>query len=297
MVTPRLRGVLCALVTPMDSRGEVDDGGLERLVEHVVGGGVTGICPVGSTGEGPRLSDQQRHGVVKRVRSLLPAGMPVIPAPSTSVPSRVGADIEALAGLGADAVLLAPPPAYLLRDDDVRAYYAGVASQSALPIIMYNFPALTRVQIAPEVARDLAQHERIAGLKDSSRDLEYTQAVLYQTASVPDFAVLTGADTLLLATLVAGGTGAIAGSANCVPRLGTDLYEAATAGDWPRARALQERLFGVVAATRAVGFPSGWKAALAVCGICAGYPAPPALPVGGEELARLRARLAELEVI
>lgn len=297
MVAISLRGILCALVTPMDTGGEVDYDGLERLVEHVVRGGVSGICPVGSTGEGSRLSAEQRYGVVKRVRSLAPPDLPVIPAPSTSVPAQVDADIEALASLGADAVLLAPPAAYLLGDDDVLVYYTGAATRSPLPIIVYNFPALTRVQISPRVAGELAQHERIAGLKDSSRDMEYTQSVLYETAAAADFVVLTGSDTLLLATLAAGGAGAIAGSANCVPRLGADLFRAASAGDWALARTLQERLFQVVSAARAAGFPCGWKAALELSGICSAQPAPPALPVRGEPLSRLRARLAELEVI
>lgn len=293
----QLAGVMCALVTPMDEHGEVDLGGLERLVQRVVEGGVRGVCPVGSTGEGPRLTAQQRRAVVERVRSLVPAGLPVIPSPSTAAPTRTVEDVETLAALGCDAVLIPPPSGFLLDDDDVRRFYEDLAARSPLPIVMYNFPALTRVRISPAVVGALACHQRIIGVKDSSRELEYTQAALYASADVPDFVVLTGSDTMLLATLVLGGSGAIVGSANLVPGLGVSLYEAILAGDWPRARKLQRVLFDVVCAARAAGFPTGWKAALEMAGVCAGYPAPPASHLSGETLATLRKRLEELKVL
>jgi|SRR5665213_530706 len=293
----RLEGVMCALVTPMHPTGEVDLEGLERLVQRVVDGAVTGICPVGSTGEGPRLTAQQRHAVVGRVRALVPDGFPVIPSPASAVPARTAEDVEALAALGCHAVLVAPPSGYLLDDDDVRRFYEDLAARSPLPIVMYNFPALTRVRIAPAVVAKLAHHERIIGVKDSSRELEYTQAALYASAGTSDFAVLTGSDTMLVATLMVGGSGAIVASANLVPALGVAVYEATVEEDWPRARELQRTLFEVVSAARAAGFPAGWKAALDMAGVCAPYPAPPASPVTGEALAVLRERLEELEVL
>jgi 4-hydroxy-tetrahydrodipicolinate synthase len=293
----RLAGVMCALVTPMDENGEVDLEGLERLVQRVVDGGVTGICPVGSTGEGPRLSAQQRHAVVRRVRALVPDGFPVIPSPATAVATRTAEDVEALAALGCDAVLVAPPSGYLLDDDEVRRFYEELAARSPLPIVMYNFPALTRVRISPAVVGTLAHHERIIGVKDSSRELEYTQAALYASSGAQDFVVLTGSDTMLIATLMVGGSGAIVGSANLVPELGVAVYDATLAGDWVRAREAQRTLFEVVSAARAAGFPGGWKAALDMVGVCAPYPAPPALPVSGEALALFRKRLEELKVL
>ena len=293
----RLAGVMCALVTPMDENGEIDVEGLERLVQRVVDGGVTGICPVGSTGEGSRLTAQQRHAVVRRVRALVPHGLPVIPSPATAAPVRTAEDVEALAALGCDAVLVPPPSGYVLDDDEVRRNYEELAARSVLPIVMYNFPALTRVRISPAVVGTLAHHERIIGIKDSSRELEYTQAALYASARAADFAVLTGSDTMLIATLMVGGSGAIVGSANLVPALGVAVYDATVAGDWSCARELQRTLFEVVAAAREAGFPAGWKAALALVGVCAPYPAPPAKPVSGDSLVAFRQRLEELKVL
>jgi dihydrodipicolinate synthase/N-acetylneuraminate lyase len=123
------------------------------------------------------------------------------------------------------------------------------------------------VRIAPAVVAALAGHRQIVGIKDSRRDLEYTQAVLYASAGA-DFAVLTGSDTLLLATITLGGAGAVVGSANLVADPGTAVYDAALMGDLVTARPLQQRLFEVVSAVRAAGFPTGWKAALELAGIC-----------------------------
>jgi 4-hydroxy-tetrahydrodipicolinate synthase len=296
MVT-RLAGVMCALVTPFDEDGEVDLDGLQRLTERVVRGRVTGICPVGSTGEGSRLTGRQRRAVVERVRALIPREVALIPSPSTLVAGQVIEDVEAFADLGADAVLVAPPPGYLLDGGDVRRFYEKLATRSPLPIVLYNFPTLNRVGIPAAVAGELAHHDSVIGIKDSSRDLEYTQALLGASASAPDFVVLTGSDTLLLPTLTIGGSGAIVGSANMVPDLGVAVYEATLAGDWPTARLLQWRLFEVVTAARAAGFPYGWKAALEMAGICSAYPAPPASAVSGETLAALRRRLTELQVL
>lgn len=293
----RLAGVMCALVTPLDEDGEIDFGGLERLVERVVGGGVTGVCPVGSTGEGTRLTARQRHAVVERVRALVPRDVALIPSPSTLVPTGTVEDVEALAELGADAVLVAPPPGYLLDGGDVLRFYEDLAARSPLPIVLYNFPALTRVSIRPAAVGQLAHHDRVIAVKDSSRDLEQTLAYLYASAGAQDFVVLTGTDTLLMPTLMAGAAGAIVGSANLVPELGVAVYEATVAGDWPRARDGQRLLFEVVSAARNVGFPYGWKAALELAGVCSAYPAPPASPVSGDALAALRKRLNELEVL
>lgn len=293
----RISGVFCALATPLDSEGEIDLAALDRLIERVVAGGVAGICPVGSTGEGTRLTAPQRHLVVQRVGARVPSNMPVLPAPAPAPVAQVLGEIESFAELGCEGVLLAPPAGYVLSDKEVLKFYESTAQRSALPIIMYHFPALTRVSLSEHVAGQLAMHDTIVGLKDSGRDLEYTQAVVYATAHAPNFSVLTGSDTMLMATMLAGGHGAIIASANVAPSLGVALYEATTTGDWPRARTLQQRLFEVVRAARSAGFPKGWKAALAMQGICESYPSPPATPLDGEALAALRRTLRELEVV
>lgn len=292
-----LSGVLCALVTPLTPAGEVDLAGLDRLLDRVVRGGVAGVCPVGSTGEGSRLTAAQRARVVARVRDRVPAGLPVVPTPGVANPPGIPAEIDRYAELGADAVLVPPPPHYALGGAELRDFYQRLADTAALPVVIYNFPNLTGVPVPVDVVRAVAGHDRIAGIKDSSRDFEYTTAVRYATADAPGFALLTGSDTMLLATVLIGGAGAVCGSANLVPELGRDLYAAAAAADLPRARVLQQRLFAVVAAARAAGFPTGWKAALELAGVCPATPAAPAHPLAGPALEALHDQLTALGVL
>ncbi len=289
-------GIMCALVTPTDESGQLDSEGLERLLERVVEGGVRAVCPTGSTGEGARLSREQRRQVVQQVRLRVPSEIGVIPAPDAQNAADALAELADFADLGADAALLRPPVYYPMTDEEVLRYYEAVAERTDIPLLLYNIPVLTKVKIAPAVARKLAQHPKIIGLKDSSHDLEYFQAVLYAIAN-SDFHLLTGSDTLLLASLLLGGSGAIAASANLVPELGCALFDAATQEDWAKARALQKRLYEVISACRTGGFGVGWKAALELAGVCTGYPVPPALPLGREARAELAQRLRALDVL
>jgi dihydrodipicolinate synthase/N-acetylneuraminate lyase len=301
-----LAGVYCAMVTPLDPDGAIDAAGLERLVERVVAGGVAGVCPAGSTGEGMRLSAEQRRRLVQRVRSLVPPGVAVIPSPSSSHPPGTAEEVRAFAGEGADAVLVPPPASYKLADDDVLRFYDTLAEQSPIPIILYHIPDLMGVGIPPSVAARLAAHPQIIGIKDSSRQFEYSEEVLYATRGAGPaaanagggFAVLTGSDTMLMATMLHGGKGAIAASANLVPNLGCALYRACARAAWEEAGGLQEQLFHVVAAVRGAGGAApGWKAALALAGVCSAQPAPPAGAVSGAALDSLRTRLGELGVL
>lgn len=288
-------GVLVALATPLDERGELDRAGLERLLERVVSGGVTGVCPCGSTGEGPRLGRARRLAVAEAVRAAVPRDTPVIPAPSAQTADEAVEELEALAELGADAALLAPPSYYPLGADGVRRHYEAIADRSPLPLLLYNIPIFTKVPLPPAAVGALAAHPRIAGIKDSSRDFEYFTSIVHAAAG-EDFALLTGSDTLLLASLVLGGHGAIAASANLAPELGAALYRVADEQRWDDARALQRQLFEVVAACRAGEPPAGWKAALELAGVCSGRLAAPAAGLDDGERERLRERLDALEL-
>lgn len=297
MVTPAaLKGFMCALVTPVDGQGDVDAGGLERVVARVLAGRANGVCPVGSTGEGPRLTRAQRLTVVELVRKQVPGPVPVIPAPAAMTVSDALEEITAFADVGADACLLAPPAYFPMGDDEVVRYYEYVAGRSPLPILLYNIPALTKVRIGPGAAAELAAHPGVAGIKDSSRDLEGFQAFAYATQG-EEFALLTGSDTLLMASLLVGGHGAIAASANLVPELGVGVYEASCEGHWEGAAAYQRRLFDVIQACRVGGLGIGWKAALELAGVCSGTPVPPATPLPADVRAKLAGRLEELGVL
>lgn len=275
-------GVLVALVTPLDGAGGVDDGALDRLLQRVLAAGVTGISPTGSTGEGARLTRAQRVHVLDAVRARVPDGFPVIAGVPVAAVDDAIVELDVLGSHGASAALVAPPSYHLASGDDLERLYGLLAEQSSVPLVLYNIPAMTKTPIPPAVVASLARHPRIVGIKDSSRDLEYLQAVIY-AAEGADFQVMTGSDTLLFASLLLGAHGAIAASANLVPQLGVSLYDAVRGGDPQTARDAQRQLFTIVHACRRGIAPAGWKAALEIAGLCSARLVAPAARLPDED--------------
>ena len=284
-------GAMVALLTPLDADGRLDEHGLERLVERVVAAGIDGISPNGSTGEGARLGRERRIAVATRVRKLAPDGMPVVSGVPLTTLDEGRAELDYLAELGATAALVAPPSYYPLPDESVLRMYEALAGDAPLPLLLYNIPIFTKVRLAPGVVARLATHPAIAGIKDSSRDMEYQQELIAATADA-EFAVLTGADSLLVASLAVGVAGSITAGANLVPELPVGIQRAFHAGDFRTATELQRRLARIVAACNAGEPPAGWKAALSVAGVCGPDLAAPAAALPATLRATLEIRLA-----
>lgn len=290
-----MRGVFAALATPLGENGQLDRSGLERLVARIVAGGADGLSPAGSTGEGAHLSAQQRVELTTQVRALVPAAMPVI----TGAPLR---DVDAgeryladLADAGASAALVSLQAAYPLGAADVARVYHRLAERAPLPIMLYNIPVFTRIVIPPSLVGELAQHPNVLGIKDSSGDIAYLQDVIYATEGA-QFSVLTGTDNVLLASLALGAHGTLAASVNLVPELAVGICRAFASGDLTAARGMQQRLTRVVRACGRGAPPAGWKAALAIAGVCAGTMVAPASPLPDPDRTALAAELAELGV-
>ncbi len=284
-------GVLTALVTPLDESGGLDTKALDRLLERALIAGVVGVSPNGSTGEGPRQTREQRRQMLAAVRDRVPVGFPVVPAVPVNAVDEAIEELETVGLHGATAALVAPPSYYPTAEADTERMYLALAERSSVPMVLYNIPAMTKTQITPAVVATLAGHPRIVAMKDSSRDLEYLQAAIY-AADGADFQILTGSDTLLLASVLAGASGTIAASANLVPELGVALYTAARDRRVEVARELQRLLFAIVQACRRGRPPAGWKAALEIAGVCSARMVPPA---GGLTDPDYRALSADLD--
>jgi 4-hydroxy-tetrahydrodipicolinate synthase len=292
---PVLEGVIVALLTPVDSGGQVDHGALRALTERLVARGVTGISPLGSTGEGFSLGLDQRLAVTDTVAGSVPAGMPVIPG--VFAHNHEQAD----AGHGATAVLAAPPAYYPLTAAEQLSYFSRLADETALPLVLYNIPVYTKIQIAPPAAAELAAHPRVAGLKDSGRDLGYATALLDALAAAGDeaahFSVLTGTDTMLVSYLLSGARGTICASANLVPETVVATYEAVMAGKLDDALRHEAKLRAVQSALAAGTSPAALKAALASLGVIPDRSlVPPRHSLSDEEAATVLDRLTTLGI-
>jgi dihydrodipicolinate synthase/N-acetylneuraminate lyase len=292
-----LGGVIVALLTPVDQAGRVDHGALRRLVERVVARGVTGVSPLGSTGEGYSLGLEQRLAVVDTVAAAVPAGMPVIPGVFAHNQEQAVAEIAAYADHGGTAVLVAPPGYYPLGAGEQEAYFSRVADDAALPLVLYHIPVFTKVRIAPSAVVALASHPRVAGLKDSGGDLGYAAELadaLAAAGAAAGFSVLTGTDSMLVSAMLAGARGAICASANIVPEWVRAVYEAVQAGRLDDALSQEARLRAVNKACQAGPLPAALKAAVASSGIGEPWLVPPRLPLTQAETAALIARLTAL---
>ena len=289
----RLSGVLIALASPLKRDGSVDEPAVGRLVEHVLAGGVHGLLPLGSTGETAALDEPSRRQILRCVIEAAGGRVPVICGIAQSNLPAARTEIRAATDLGADAVLVAPPFYYPMAQSTVLEFYRQIAHEARVPVLVYNIPQFTKVVIEAETVATLAHERAIAGIKDSSRDFEYFEGVLLATRDLPAFRVFTGSDTMLLPSLVMGGSGTICGAGNVAPQWVVRIYNEFNAGDVDPARASQDRLYELVAALREGVFPLAIKAALHAQGICEPWSAAPVQALSDAAQASLRKKLAE----
>ena len=287
-----LSGVLPALVTPLHRDGSADEAGIGRLVEHTIAGGVHGLLPLGSTGEGASLGERTRRQVLECVVRAAAGRVPVICGVAQPHLEAARADVAAAARLGAQAALVAPPFYYPTDQATVLAFYRRLAADSKIPLLLYNIPQFTKVVSEPATVAELAHEGSIVGIKDSSRDFEYFENVCVAMRDLPRFRIFTGSDSMLLASLAMGGAGTICGAANVAPSWVVRIYDAVRRRDWESARGSQDDLIGLVMALREGVFPAAIKAALQLQGICEPWPAPPVAALDEASTARLRQRLA-----
>ncbi len=293
------KGVFVALATTLNEDASVDYASLSKLLDHVVGGGVDGVCPVGSTGEGPLLQRVDRVDITRFARSRVSDSLHVIPATVSVTPADTIADLHSYHEVGANSALVPPPFYYPMEPRAIRDFFLTIADESPLPVVIYNIPQMTKVQIAPALVGELGEHENIIGIKDSSRDFEYFSSVCDQVTlhDLDNFSVLTGTDTMLSSCNLVGGSGTIAASVNLVPKLVVDLHKATLAKDYDKANEYQVRLLRIVQACRVPGFPAGWKAALSLLGLCGLTTAKPTKVAETSQVEKLRSALVDLGVI
>jgi 4-hydroxy-tetrahydrodipicolinate synthase len=283
-----LRGVITAMVTPLDQDLNLDEKGLERLIEHLIGGGVHGIFILGTTGEAPNLPYEVRSALLEQSCKLARFRVPVIAGiTDTSFKDAVRMAIKAFE-CGASAVVAAPPYYYQASQTDLFHYFRSLASASPLPLYLYNAPLNTHHWIDVETVVKLAGEPNIAGLKDSGLNMGYFHTVRQAVRAFPDFTLLVGPDELLAEAVLLGGDGGMAGGSNVWPRLFVALYEAAAAHDVARVAAIHQQAVQFdTAVYRSAAEPAnpvrGLKCALSMIGICSSDLTPPLRPYSREE--------------
>lgn len=285
------------LLTPLRADGSLDDDGLRRLVDHVVDGGCAGVLALGSAGENAALGVRLRRQVLPAVADAVGGRVQLLVGLAECSLDGALDEAEAAAKAGADALIVTPPYYGPVDEAAVERFYVALAERCPLPMLAYNIPAFTKVQVPAGVVGRLAEADVLVGVKDSGRDLEHFQRMVFAAADVPRFSVFMGSDTLILPALLLGGAGAVSIAANVVPAWTSALCDAVTAGDIALAQELQARLSTVAFALRAGVFPAAPKAALEMLGICGPTCAPPVEPLTSSQRQTLADTLATAGVI
>ena len=275
-----LKGIIPPMVTPLSGQDNIDSEGLERLVEHILSGGVHGLFILGTTGEAPNLSYTLRYDLIKRVCKQVNNRVPIyVGITDTSFTESVKLSQFAYEQ-GVDAVVVAPPYYLPVGQQELIEYIEHLANEIPLPAVLYNMPGCTKVMIDPETVLRMSEIPGIIGLKDSSADMLYFNKVKFLLKDNPTFRLLIGPEELLAESLTIGGEGGVSGGANMFPRLYVDLYNAAIASDVDKVRELHQIIVNVSSRIYCTGKYSsavvkGIKCALKLMGVCDDFVAEP----------------------
>lgn len=267
------------MVTPLKGPDALDVSGLERLVEHIVAGGVQGVFILGTSGEGPGLSYRLRREVIQRTCQQMRGRLPILVGITDTSFTEAVSMAQYAADAGAQAVVTAGPYYLPAAQPELIDYVERLVRELPLPLFIYNMPQLTKVHFEPETLRRLTHLEKIVGLKDSSGDLGYFEKLVRLKCERPDWSVFVGPEHLLVESVQRGGDGGVNGGANFYPQLFVELFQAVKTGDAARAEKLQRRLLQLgqiySVGRHASAVVKGMKCACALLGICEDHMAEP----------------------
>jgi 4-hydroxy-tetrahydrodipicolinate synthase len=289
------KGIIPAMVTPVTSAGKINVEALRKLTNYLIQGGVHGLFPVGSQGEFYALTFEEKKRVIEVVVQETKERVPVY-AGTGAVTTRDAVALTKMAEeAGASAVSILTPFFIRPNEEELFEHYSTIAKATRLPVLLYNNPQRTGVNISAEFVTRASKIENIVGIKDSSGDVTLTAEYIRRTGD--KFSVLAGRDTLIYGTLCYGGKGAIAATANVAPRVVVEIYEAFQAGDWKRSLEAQFRLAPLRLAFDLGTFPVVIKEALNLLGIDAGVGIPPVGGISPKAKAELKEILRNMELL
>ena len=267
-----LSGIIPPLVTPLVDNETLDVESLERLIEHLIAGGVHGLFVLGTTGEEQSLSYDVRKQMIKESCRINRGRLPLLTCiTDTSIVESIKL-AKVAADCGADGVVSAPPYYFATGQPELAQFYEELVPQLPLPVFLYNMPSHVKVNFAPDTVRRLADMEQVVGFKDSSANAVYFQSVMYKVQHRKDFAMLVGPEEITGECVLLGGHGGINGGANMFPELYVGMYHAARNRDIETVLKLQQLIMQISTSIYTVGkhgssYLKGLKCALSLLGI------------------------------
>ena len=295
-----LCGIIPPLVTPLKNNETLDVESLERLIEHLIAGGVHGLFILGTTGEEQSLSYQVRKQMIQESCRINRGRLPLLVCiTDTSIVESIRL-AQVAADCGADGVVSAPPYYFATGQPELAQFYEELVPQLPLPVFLYNMPSHVKVSFAPDTVRRIAQNPRVIGFKDSSANAVYFQSVMYKMKERPDFAMLVGPEEITGECVLLGGHGGINGGANMCPELYVGMYDAAKAHDIDRVLRLQQYIMQIstsIYTQHGSSYLKGLKCALSILGVINDdFVASPFYKFNAPERDKIRQALAALPI-
>lgn len=296
------QGIVPPMVTPLLDNMTLDKKGLDRLIEHLIEGGVHGLFILGTTGEATSLSYSLRREMISLTCQQVDGRIPVMVGITDTAPEESLSLAQNAAEAGAAAVVAAPPYYFGMGQPELIEYYMALADKLPLPLYLYNMPSHTKIHIAPPTVQKLSFHPMIIGLKDSSGSGVYLNTVLYLMKSDTSFTLLVGPEEMMASAVLMGAHGGVNGGANMFPKVYVELYHAAISRDFQQIIILQDKVMEISQKIYGTGdsgssYLQGLKAALSVLGICNDFMASPLRGFEEEEKALIKDSVSQLLIL
>mgnify|MGYP001222916285 CR=1 FL=1 len=296
-----LKGIIPPIVTPLKSDTELDEKGLKKLIDHIIGGGVHGVFLLGTTGEATNLSYELRKEFIQKACSYVNKKVPVMVGITDTCLQGSIEIANAAKDAGADALVISAPYYLPISQNEFITYLEQLIPLLPLPFMMYNMPSCTKMHMSVNTVKRAKELGAI-GIKDSSGNLPYMLSLIEEFKDSPEFAIIAGTEIFLPETIKAGGHGAVAGGANLFPALFVELYDASVNDDTEKIEQLREKLLLIEEKIYNVGAYSSKyvktiKSALSAMGICNDYVAMPFRKFNETKRQQIALNLKEMDIM
>ena len=273
-----LNGIITAMVTPFESSGNIDIKATEILIEKLIANGVQGIFVLGTNGEFHVIENDMKIKFAKKVVEIVAKRVPVYAGAGGNSTDEVIKLGKQMIAVGVDALSVITPYFVSLKENELYNHYQMIAENLAIPIVLYNIPKNTGINLSFELVSKLSKISNIIGIKDSSGDINNIAGYIDNT-SRDEFSVLSGSDSLILKALKLGATGAISATSNLLTTNNVQIYKQFIAGNLDKAEQWQQSLEEFRRILKYASIPSVLKQSLSLSGIEVGVPRLPVLPV------------------
>lgn len=292
-----VKGVIPPIVTPVDANENVDKSGLQRVIDHVIDGGVHGIFVLGSNGEFYAFDYENQKRAVEITVEHVNKRVPVY-AGASAITTRECVRLAKMAEkVGADALTVLTPMFINPNENEMYEHFKTIAASTNLPVLLYNNPGKTTNNISVQLLEKLSKIDNIVGIKNTSPRFAQTVQYINATKDNPSFRVLSGEDYTIFGALAYGGFGCVAGTANVAPKLVVEIYEKFVAGDIEGALKAQYKLIPLRNTYDYGTFPVVMKDCMNLLGIEVGSPVRPVGHCTDEKLAEIKQILLDLGLI